>query len=574
MQKRTLLRPPNRKASVLQRQSPPATRAMPSHPLLHLQRTVGNQLVGRLVQTQLKVSQPGDKDEQEADQVAATVMRMPASSTVAGRTVSSHTPFLRLQRVCAECEEKLQRQPEEEEEQAIFQPKEISAHSSEVSSNRQISLNPPKAGGQPLPESVRAFFEPRFGYDFSQVRLHTDAQAADSARAMKARAFTVGRDVVFGAGEYALETGKGLQLLAHELTYVVQQSQSSQLAAAGNNPAIAKIQQVPVGPRLQRAGFVETISRFLGGGTFSDKELQDYLAFLNKNKRIENSYDSDNKAREIVKRWKQGDAAFSILPVIPTRILLIKEMLSGFTGNDDERAILELLRDSPPRELETILASVGVQTLRDNFHGEERKQLEALLFEHEDVIPGPGGAWTAAGVIEILRRHGDQHVIESLIKEGYKVLRFTAAFDKWRYDDGRVKEEEIKGLRGNTCRVVQPPGCPRPKEIRLRKSLSNEAAATTLFHEVGHVTGGASRTREEALEQEINVRIATEEFRLRHGMPESQPGYRKPDGTVNKEFIRNQIMASPHYNPTGRTRIGRRYEGEEEVTGWHLPGKK
>lgn len=77
--------------------------------------------------------------------------------------------------------------------------------------------------GNLLPEPMRAFFEPRFGRDFGGVRVHTDTRAAETARALNARAFTLGHDVVFGAGEYAPGTGEGRRLLAHELTHVVQQ---------------------------------------------------------------------------------------------------------------------------------------------------------------------------------------------------------------------------------------------------------------------------------------------------------------------------------------------------------------
>ena len=80
--------------------------------------------------------------------------------------------------------------------------------------------------GQPLDAATRSFMEPRFGHDFSNVRVHTDARAAQSAQAVNALAFTVGRDVVFGAGQYAPGTVRGSQLLAHELTHVVQQAGS------------------------------------------------------------------------------------------------------------------------------------------------------------------------------------------------------------------------------------------------------------------------------------------------------------------------------------------------------------
>ena len=79
------------------------------------------------------------------------------------------------------------------------------------------------SAGQPLDTGTRAFMESRFGHDFSKVRIHTDAKAAESARAVNALAYTVGRDVVFGAEQYTPGTMQGRRLLAHELTHVVQQ---------------------------------------------------------------------------------------------------------------------------------------------------------------------------------------------------------------------------------------------------------------------------------------------------------------------------------------------------------------
>jgi Domain of unknown function (DUF4157)/L,D-transpeptidase catalytic domain len=80
-----------------------------------------------------------------------------------------------------------------------------------------------RSPGQPLDKTTRAYMEPRFGHDFSQVRVHTDARAVESARAVNALAYTVGRNVVFGVGQYATGTMEGRRLLAHELTHVVQQ---------------------------------------------------------------------------------------------------------------------------------------------------------------------------------------------------------------------------------------------------------------------------------------------------------------------------------------------------------------
>src|SRR5437899_1147878 len=98
-----------------------------------------------------------------------------------------------------------------------------------VSSQAEPTEVPPivhevlRSPGQPLDPATRAFMEPRFGHDFSSVRVHTDAKAAESARAVNALAYTVGHDVAFGAAQYAPGTAVGRRLLAHELTHVMQQ---------------------------------------------------------------------------------------------------------------------------------------------------------------------------------------------------------------------------------------------------------------------------------------------------------------------------------------------------------------
>jgi len=81
-----------------------------------------------------------------------------------------------------------------------LQAKATSGHLSEVTPHLESNILSLKGGGQPLSENDRAFFEPRFGRDFSQVRVHTDSRAAESARAVNARTYTVGQDVMFGAG--------------------------------------------------------------------------------------------------------------------------------------------------------------------------------------------------------------------------------------------------------------------------------------------------------------------------------------------------------------------------------------
>src|SRR5205085_6003987 len=84
-----------------------------------------------------------------------------------------------------------------------------------------------RAPGRPLDAAERSLMEARFGHDFSRVRVHTDARAAESAQSVNALAYTVGRNVVFATGQYRPATSPGRQLLAHELVHTIQQSSSS-----------------------------------------------------------------------------------------------------------------------------------------------------------------------------------------------------------------------------------------------------------------------------------------------------------------------------------------------------------
>jgi Domain of unknown function (DUF4157) len=108
-----------------------------------------------------------------------------------------------------------------------------------------------QSSGQPLDSATRTFMERRFAYDFSNVRIHRDAQAADSARAVDAQAYTVGSQIVFNTSRYTPETEEGRRLLAHELTHVVQQGNgSSRSDPAAHVPPPASKQAG--GPVLQR----------------------------------------------------------------------------------------------------------------------------------------------------------------------------------------------------------------------------------------------------------------------------------------------------------------------------------
>lgn len=161
------------------------------------------------VQTKPMVNAPGDLYEQEADRVAERLMRMPEPKSQRACTCGGECPKCRA--------EQLGRDPD------LLQTKRVQANVAEETVAPPIVNEVLRSPGQPLDAPIRALFEPRFGFDFSQVRVHANEKAAESAHAVNALAYTFGQNVVFGAGLYAPRTKSGLRLLAHELTHVIQQ---------------------------------------------------------------------------------------------------------------------------------------------------------------------------------------------------------------------------------------------------------------------------------------------------------------------------------------------------------------
>jgi hypothetical protein len=149
--------------------------------------------------------------EQEVDRVADAVMRMPEPEMQ--RQVEpeeEEEEILQTKPLVDQITPLVQRQvEEEEEEEEMLQAKSREDTTFEVTNDLESQINAIKGGGRPLAESERAYFEPRFGADFSQVKVHTGAQAAESAGAVNAKAYTLGQDVVFGTARYAPKTNEG-----------------------------------------------------------------------------------------------------------------------------------------------------------------------------------------------------------------------------------------------------------------------------------------------------------------------------------------------------------------------------
>lgn len=166
------------------------------------------------LQTKLTINAPGDVYEQEADRLAERVMRLPEPSVQCASCACGAK--------CAKCRTE---QPE---------PQDESVQTKRVEPGDSHGVEPPpivhealRSTGQPLAASDAAFFGSRLGYDFTGVRVHSDARASESARALNAFAYTVGRDIVFAEGQYQPATTSGRQLIAHELAHVVQQRSAS-----------------------------------------------------------------------------------------------------------------------------------------------------------------------------------------------------------------------------------------------------------------------------------------------------------------------------------------------------------
>lgn len=233
----------------------------------------------KITQARLIVGQPGDRFEQEADSVADRIMRFPETGNNRSRppTVSSEGESLRRAADApVESESEIEADHTErsgrlegQEEEAEGSPEEVAAFlmetddleggiGTQTSEEPSTALKPFPMGqpddrtiqrqellgrtptvspsiakrigelsgrGQPLSASARAFYEPRFGHDFGQVRVHVGTEASRLAHSVQAKAFTVGRDVVFGHGYFQPGTSAGQRLMAHELTHVLQQQE-------------------------------------------------------------------------------------------------------------------------------------------------------------------------------------------------------------------------------------------------------------------------------------------------------------------------------------------------------------
>ena len=278
----TLAPQPAHPAAVIQRARQAPT-SLSSAEMRQLQRAIGNQAVGKLlsspqprsvIQPKLQVGPAHDVYEQEADQVVAQVRRRPVSASSPVKEAGNSQPATLGERLTP-----VQRQSES-----------ASGAGFQVEPEIEQRITHHSQAGQPLPETVRQSLEPHFGADFSGVRVHTDAAADQLNQSLQAEAFTTGQNIFFRRGGYAPGTPSGQQLLAHELTHVIQQTGADREMKNGSPSVIP-----PSAPEAtQRAGEGQSVvqRKILLNG----EPVDDLLELLD-------DWSKDKTARVIIANW-------------------------------------------------------------------------------------------------------------------------------------------------------------------------------------------------------------------------------------------------------------------------------
>jgi hypothetical protein len=419
--------------------------------------------------------------------------------------------------------------------------------------------------------------QPR-GFDFSRVRVHNDERAAESARSVGALAYTVGEHVVFGAGQYAPGSPGGQQLLAHELTHVIQQR-----GASGLQQRALQRRGGTAGGFFSNFGrsFVGLFGAEIG---FSEDTLQSYLKTLDTTGDIEDDFDSDDKARAIVMAWRVGGSPYVL--TAQRKALLIREMQSGPTGDDDEQAILEILERSYTSELAYIFGAGGVaaRELNGDFHGQEWDWLQDFYVRRftggmaavlkgsiqpigqpvdfgtdiragsliDSTLPGAVGEWNVACVLGILCSQ-DRGVVAQLPNLTVRVAN-TVTEVYWEFDGTAwSRKTRSRGAFSNADERV----------IGLKQSASCAIAASNIIHEVRHQNQPDQWT---TLEKEKDAYTFEEDWTIQRGLPgRSKFRTTQPDGkeTTNASaidsYVRNRYSggtAAPGEQVIGHTTAG------------------
>jgi uncharacterized protein DUF4157 len=374
--------------------------AAPPHPILAVQKLAGNQATGRWLQTKvgiarsdplgpvqrkcatceeeeeklqakLSIGQPGDVFEQEADRIADQVVRMPDAR------VSDGAVSLQPGRECAACEEQEIQRKEDRNVTGLRLMRKRSAKQTVTEMPISSVVNAP---GQPIDRTTRNLMEMRFGRDFSDVRIHADARADESARAVNALAYTMGRNLVFASGEYAPATPTGLRLLAHELVHVVQQGAAppavTPMPAVRRHPVVSPTADfIPAMPTILRMARTDRQYTLLA------REVHDAIYRLGTDEervyRALQELDRDPTAiaefMEAYRRYVAEVEKKSLSDLPPD--LLIKDIEDDFSGSELEFALQLLNRGTKGSKQEI---EPTAQTSRERLEADAKRLWDAV----------------------------------------------------------------------------------------------------------------------------------------------------------------------------------------------------
>lgn len=306
-----------------------------------------------LIQPKLKVGQPGDKYEQEAERVAEQVMKMSEPDS--------------LQMQPEEEEEKIQMQPLEEEEKlqmkcnhdnrdfAIQKMSPGNAGSVPVSDYIFNQIGNTKGNGKSLDVQNQLFMADRFGADFGKVKIHTDQTAVHLNRQLNAQAFTVGNDIYFNKGKYNPSGDAGRKLLAHELTHTIQQG-------GGIHPMIQKDEnESSSGGGTPLADLISGLVR----DQLSNSEMRGHLSSLGtalQGLAVENTADESDQPQQSAERLAALgiSRAFEITSAAILRdpeFATLRQRIVEIIGSSDEVALIAALAAG----LAAVLADVSVK---------------------------------------------------------------------------------------------------------------------------------------------------------------------------------------------------------------------
>jgi hypothetical protein len=257
----------------------------------------------RAAQAKLAIRSVDDPQEREADRMADGVLSEPAASGA-------------LHRKCQACDD--QARGKKQLSRKVSGASTLAATGAAPSIVDEVL----RSSGQPLEGDVRSQMESRFGYDFSHVRVHSDAKAAESAAAVNALAYTVGSDVVFGAERFAPRSARGRHLLAHELTHVVQQGTGTGSARIQRFAAVETTKIAPTFPDM-----LTQIKQLIDAATTNDVFNWDFFVEIS---------GGNSAGRQIDKALGSQD------PTIKSR-LLVRYLYTCRCGLIDMRHFLQLL---------------------------------------------------------------------------------------------------------------------------------------------------------------------------------------------------------------------------------------